>query len=226
MRRRMIVLFALAMMAVILVLSASVSEAKKKGRHKHSPKTPVVIQCPTLQDGFTCVGNNGSNLLLDQPNKFDQIFGEGGNDVYVTRGDADFLIDSNTISSDYYLVATNTPSTASFVLTIEDVGGTLDTLDVSGFFKSTDVQFRKIDANNDGQVDDLYMFYKPASNSVSDISINKFFSTNSIDSFKFSDTTLTADQIKSMAVTPAASAAKAQDAGAGETATSNPALAH
>jgi hypothetical protein len=73
-------------------------------------------------------------------------------------------------------------------LSIQDSGGS-NTFDLSYFYKSTDFEFSEayIHLNMDGP-------------GVNDVSIYNFFTTDSVDIFRFSDKTLTAQQVKEMSV--------------------------
>jgi hypothetical protein len=72
-------------------------------------------------------------------------------------------------------------------LSVQDNGGRDDILDLSRFYESTDFTFSESSIH-------LYMD-GPGNN---DIIIYNFFTTNSINVFKFSDKTLTAQQVKDM----------------------------
>ena len=112
------------------------------------------------------------------------------NDVYDGKGGCDALDDASPTSSDLYVVSEKDFCNVGISsLSIQDNGGSKDILDLSRFYKSTDFEFSEayIHLNMDGP-------------GVNNISIYNFFTTDSVDLFKFSDKTLTAQQVKEMSV--------------------------
>ena len=147
-----------------------------------------VVQCPTGgSSADECVGTNARDALIGRA-AYDLIRGGEGNDAYNGKGGCDAWDDASLTSSDHYLVSVEDfcNNGISF-LSIQDDGGSNDTLDLSRYYASTDFQFSE-------GFNLLYM----DGPGVNDIGILNFFTTNSIDTFKFSDKTLTAKQVKNM----------------------------
>lgn len=190
--RRGVILLAL-LMVVVLVASAPMAEAKqKKRKHRHhAPPPPSLpyIQCPTQGDGSTCLGTPGADFLVDEANAFTAIFGRPGSDTYIEQsGDftsADTLQDTNDASNDYYyLVNKNFNKVPGDALWVLDSGGTADTLDLSATgYRQADCPTSKIDADRDGNQNDLLLDC-PGND---DIIVFDYYTTDSIDSFKFAD---------------------------------------
>lgn len=191
--KRMIALLAIAM-AVLTVLTAALgapdAEAKKKHRKKHRPPVSVptlnVLQCPTESDGVTCLGTTAGDHLVGRDGALDKIQGGEGDDLYDGKGGSDGLVDRSKTSNDRYLL----PSTEfGSGVRITDDGGSSDVLDLSAY-RTQDFSFSRspntsgIDLKMDG----------PGNR---DIVIDFFFTNDTIDAFKFSDGTLTAEFIKS-----------------------------
>jgi hypothetical protein len=191
--RRIVILLALVMAAVV-VLSAPAATAKKKHhnkKHHNSPPSINVVQCPTASDGVSCVGTDSNDYLVGRDGSHDFIQGGEGNDVYDGKGGDDFgdvWLDRSHTSSDYYLVSVKDFG-ASGGLVITDFGGSLDTLDLSRFYKSSDFAYSR-----DSRFNDLVM----DGPGLNDIYIGGFCTTDSVDLFKFSDKTLTTQQVKDM----------------------------
>ena len=186
--RRVIILSALLMALVILssVVGLDDAEAKKKKNRRPPAPALVVVQC--AQQGINCTGTPGNDLLVGT-GEFEQVNGGEGNDVYEGKGGCDALHDASSASGDYYLVSDkNFCNVGISSLSIQDNGGS-DILDLSRFYKSTDFEFFEayIHLNMDGP-------------GVNDVSIYNFFTTDSVDAFRFSDKTLTAEQVKAMSV--------------------------
>ena len=119
--------------------------------------------------------------------------GGEGNDVYNGGDGGDSLHDESVKSNDRYLF----PSTefglvngSSLTALVQDLGGSADVLDL-GSYKSTD--FARV-RPNDGNGSTNLLLDGPGAR---DIYVSDFFTTNSIDSFRFSDRPITADEIKS-----------------------------
>ena len=179
--RRWAILLAL-IMAVTLVLSAPMAEAKKhKKKKKHRTPTYVTVQCPNRSDGITCVGTTSNDYLVGT-NSYDYIQGRAGNDLYDSKGGSDYLYDNSTTSNDYYYESVRDFGN----LYIQDNGGRVDVLDLSRRYASSDFDLYRsgYDLVLDG----------PGSNNVR---IINFFYRDSIDYFVFSDRTITVDQATS-----------------------------
>ena len=152
-----------------------------------------VVQCPTGGSSTECVGTSAKDALIGRDGDFDHIQGGEGNDIYNGKGSCDSLDDGSLTSSDRYLVTVKDFCNVGISsLSIQDSGGSSDTLDLSRFYKSTDFDF-SIGFTN------LHM----DGPGVNDIDILNFFtpqagSTDSIEVFKFSDKTLTAQQVRDM----------------------------
>jgi hypothetical protein len=123
--------------------------------------------------------------------ELEHVEGKGGNDTYDTKGGGDDLFDASAKSSDTYVIlATDFGLPAGHGgINTTDRGGNSDVLELSAY-SSTD--FALIRHYLDGGFDLLEM-QGPGTRAFG---ITTFFSKNTIDSFKFSDTTLTAKQIK------------------------------
>src|SRR5215212_4299289 len=104
--KRMTILLALVM-AVVLVLSAPMAEAKKK-KKKSSPAFEVV-KCPTEPDKETCIGTSSDDYLRGKAGEVDRLQGKEGNDVYDGQGGSktagDRWEDESLTSNDYYLIS-------------------------------------------------------------------------------------------------------------------------
>jgi hypothetical protein len=179
--RRIAILSAL-MMSLAILLSAvgpDDAEAQKK------------VQCPTGGTSTDeCDGTSASDYLIGRDSTYDRIRGGEGNDTYDGKGGCDAWDDASLTSSDKYKVSVEDFCNVGISsLSIQDNGGSKDILDLSRFYKSTDFRFSEayIHLNMDGP-------------GVNDISIYNFFTTDSIDVFKFKDKTLTAQQVKEMSV--------------------------
>lgn len=185
--RRIVILTAL-MMAVMVVLWAPMAEAKHRHHHRHpAPAPPAfnVVQCPTQSDGLICIGTASNDYLVGR-DASDHLYGEEGNDVYDGKGGSDLWYDNSTTSSDYYLLSVQDFGN----LLIQDDGGNSDTLDLSRFHNSYDFSYSRLG-------DNLFM---DGLGTTNDVTIYSFFSSNSVDSFKFSDGTFTAQQVKDRVV--------------------------
>ena len=153
-----------------------------------------VVQCPT---GGTspddCVGTNARDALIGRDGAFDHIQGEEGNDAYNGKGSCDSLDDSSVTSTDRYVVTVvDFCNVGISSLSIQDDGGNSDVLDLSRFYASTDfvyeIGFTNLIMDGPG---------------VNNIDVLDFFTpsgapTDSIDTFKFSDKTLTAQQVRAI----------------------------
>ena len=179
MGKRMIVLVVLAMVVVVVVAMASAAHAQNK---------PNVVNCPTGGSDYYCVGTDARDSLVGRDGVDDYIQGKEGNDVYDGKGGGDSWEDASLTSTDTYRVSVKDFNTIGIdALTIQDKGGKKDILDLSRFYKSTDFAFSGayVHLNMDG----------PANN---DITVDYFFTSDSVDVFRFSDKTLTAQQVKDM----------------------------
>ena len=152
-----------------------------------------MVQCPTGgSSADECVGTIFRDALIGR-NIYDNIKGGEDNDTYNGKGGCDALDDASSTSSDRYLISVkNFCNVGISFLSIQDDGGNSDTLDLSRFYKSTDFVFSQ-------NYTTLYM----DGPGVNDIGILDFFTpdagpTDSIESFKFSDKALTAQQVRDM----------------------------
>jgi hypothetical protein len=173
MKRQMILLLLVMAAALVGASEAALAEA-------HKIKT---VQCPTDTSGLDCFGTKGRDKLVGRENVFDRLFGKDGSDIYDGKSGGDSFFDHSKNSSDRYLV----PSTDFGDLFIEDDGGSSDVLDVSAY-KSTDFTYSKF--GSDGN----QLLMTGAGNR--EIHLFDFFKKNTIDSFKFSDSTLAPKQVK------------------------------
>jgi hypothetical protein len=183
--RRMAILSALVMALVILLSAVGLEDAEAQKRTQLN-----VVQCPTGGSDTQCVGTKASDRLIGRDGTYDNIQDRAGNDIYNGKGGCDALRDASSKSSDRYLVSVKDFCNVGIsFLSIQDDGGSNDVLDLSRFYKSTDFQFSEayIHLNMDGP-------------GLNDVSIYNFFTTNSVDVFRFSDKTLTAQQVKEMSV--------------------------
>jgi hypothetical protein len=192
--RRIVVLLALVM--AVVILSAPAATAKKKHHHRRpsSPSINVVV-CPNQPDGFSCIGTGSGDYLIGRDGiagATDSIYGKEGNDVYDGKGGCDYWNDESTTSDDYYLISVKDFGCSGFSTGISDVGGSQDILDLSRFYKSSDFTFSRRGPTPGGNL----VMDGPGDN---DIQILAFCAGNSVDSFKFSDKTLTAAEVRSMA---------------------------
>ena len=147
-----------------------------------------VVQCPTGGSGTECVGTSARDALIGRDGTYDNIKGAQGNDTYNGKGGCDALDDASSTGSDYYLVSVQEFCNVGISsLSIQDDGGGQDILDLSRFYESSDFAFSEafIHLDMDGP-------------GVNNIIIYNFFTTDSINVFKFSDKTLTATQVKDM----------------------------
>ncbi len=151
-------------------------------------QTINVVQCPTGGSSTECVGTSAGDALIGRDGTYDNIKGVQGNDTYNGQGGCDALNDASPTSSDLYLVSVQDFCNVGIsFLSIQDDGGGQDILDLSRFYESSDFAFSEafIHLDMDGP-------------GVNNITIYNFFTTNSVDVFKFSDKTLTATQVKDM----------------------------
>ncbi len=179
----LVLMVGLALAVALSIALAEDAEAKKR-------KKLNVVQCPTGGSSYECVGTSAGDRLIGRDGTDDYIKGGEGNDTYDGKGGGDSWEDASLTSNDKYLVSVEDFNSVGIdTLSIQDNGGSNDILDLSRFYKSTDFQFSKayIHLNMDGP-------------GVNDVSIYNFFTTDSIDVFKFSDKTLTAQQVEEMSV--------------------------
>jgi hypothetical protein len=152
-----------------------------------------VVQCPTGGSSFLCLGTGGGDALIGRDGTYDWIQGGEGDDAYDGKGGCDALQDTSLTSSDRYLVSVEDFCNIGISwLSIQDDGGNKDVLDLGGFYRSSNFVFSK------GYIN-LYL----DGPGVNDISVDNFFTTgsdmgDSIETFKFSDKTLTARQVRDM----------------------------
>ena len=154
-----------------------------------------VVQCPTGGSSFLCVGTGAGDVMVGRDGIYDWMQGSEGNDTYDGKGGCDALQDTSLTSSDRYLVSVKDFCNIGIsTLEIQDDGGKNDVLDLGGFYESSDFVFSRgyTNLHLDGP-------------GVNDIDVDDFFTTgagtaDSVDTFRFSDKTLTARQIKEMGI--------------------------
>lgn len=211
--KRRVTLLLMAMAAVLLIASgaalAAVSAKEKtaqggeaQGKNaRGSPAAkakkdlqPNTVNCPNQPDNETCIGTSG-NDHLQGGEEFDSIEGGKGDDTYDGKDGGDDLFDASKKSNDLYIIpATEFSLPAGHGgINITDRGGKSDVLDLSAY-RSTDFTFSKFAPTKN---DNLLELQGPGNRSIG---ITSFFTKNTIDSFKFSDVTLTAKQVKQKAV--------------------------
>lgn len=190
-----LVTLAAALAAFLLALSvlASQAEAAGKGYGGLERKHPLnVVQCPTGGSSFLCVGTAAGDALIGRT-EYDQIQGGEGDDTYDGKGGCDALEDASPTSSDRYLVSVQSFCDVGISsLSVQDNGGNKDVFDLGGQYRSSDFVFSRgyTNLHLDGP-------------GLNDIDINDFFATgsgtaDSIDTFRFSDKTITARQVEDM----------------------------
>jgi hypothetical protein len=192
-----LVALAAALAAVVLALSMLASRAEAAGHAGGGERKQQlnVVQCPTGGSDLLCVGTGAGDALIGRYDTIDWIRGGEGDDTYDGKGGCDGLYDASLTSSDRYLASVKDFCNVGIsFLSIQDDGGNKDVLDLGGFYRSSDFALSKGYTN-------LYMD-GPGNN---DISIDGFFATgsdsaDSVDTFRFSDKTLTARQVKDMIV--------------------------
>jgi Ca2+-binding RTX toxin-like protein len=163
-------------------LGASAAKAEK-GQQQPNP-----VQCPNQSDDKTCIGTEGKDLLVGGE-EFERIEGGKGADTYDGKGGGDDLFDASRKSNDLYIIPeTEFNSTGNGGININDRGGDSDVLDLSAY-SSTEFALSKFGNKSDNLLD----MRGPENRSIG---ISSFFTRNTIDTFKFSDVTLTAKQIK------------------------------
>jgi hypothetical protein len=174
--RRAVVLLAL-LGAVLLVYSAPMAQAAINK-----------VRCTTDP---SCTGTNGADRLIDEADSFTKIQGGGGDDTYVERSgssdSADTLWDNSTTTTDTYYISNDHFNTAAGdALWISDWGGSKDLLDLSPTgYSSSDCDPSPTDARGDGSSNDLYIDCPGRDNIV----VFDYYTTNSIEKFKFTDGT-------------------------------------
>jgi hypothetical protein len=152
-----------------------------------------VVQCPTGGSSFLCIGTGAGDALIGRDGTYDWIQGREGDDTYDGKGGCDLLQDTSLTSGDRYLISVKDFCNIGIsMLEIQDSGGNKDVLDLGGFYRSSDFVFED---NAPG----LYM----DGPGLNDIIVDNFFTTDSgaadsVDTFRFSDKTLTARQIRDM----------------------------
>jgi Ca2+-binding RTX toxin-like protein len=212
MKKRVIVL--LTVMVAMLVMASGAAIAgdltkekaaqekttqEKKAQGKNAPGASAAkaekgqqqlntVQCPNQSDDKTCIGTEDKDLLVGGE-KFERIEGGKGADTYDGKGGGDDLFDASRKSNDLYIIpAIEFDSTGNGGININDRGGDSDVLDLS-VYSSTEFTLSKFGNKSDN----LLQMQGPGKRSIG---ISSFFTRNTIDSFKFSDVTLTAKQIK------------------------------
>src|SRR5215212_2555184 len=119
--KRMVALLGLVMAALLALSTLAASDAEAKKRHHHRASVPSinVVQCPI---GGTCFGTASGDHLVGT-DKFDDLRGEEGDDVYDGKGGSDDWFDSSTTSNDRYLIPSTEFGSSNDPLIIIDLGG-------------------------------------------------------------------------------------------------------
>lgn len=186
--RRLVVLVALAMAAVLAFEALDVTDADARRRRTARPPSYDFVFC-LANEG--CGGSEGANLLVGASGN-ETLLGYGGNDIYVgSAGIYDNYYDYST-SSDLYGGFRNDEFDTEY---IEDYGG-LDRVDLSESYASTDFAFYRLDWDGDGAQDDLNID-EIISGTVhpDDIVVYNHFGSGRVEYIKFSDTTLSGANI-------------------------------
>jgi hypothetical protein len=180
MKKNLIVLVTLVMVAVVAFETLDASNAEARKRKPPSPPNYNFVFC---QANETCLGTPSADLLVATGDQFTR--GAAGNDIYMdSDGIHNSYVDQST-SSDLYGGFLNDQFDEDF---IDDRGG-VDRVDLSYSHASTDFEFFKDDFDGDGALDDLDMDEKNLGNNDNLIVFNHFGSGR-IESIKFSDKTL------------------------------------
>ena len=180
---------AILLMAV-LVAALSMASGAAFARDQTTAKLLNIVQCPNQPNNETCIGTKSGDHLVGG-DEFENVEGKGGPDTYDTKGGGDDLFDASRKSSDTYVIpATDFGLPAGHGgISIIDRGGSSDVLDLSAY-KSTDFEMVRRDfPDGSTQLDLIGSGFRA-------IGVSKFFNKNTIDTFKFSDKTMTAKQIK------------------------------
>jgi Ca2+-binding RTX toxin-like protein len=205
MKRRMILLLMVMVAALLMASGAAMAadpnqekttqeEKKAKGKKsapeasaaeaQKAPQQLNTVQCPNQPNNETCIGTDGKDLLVGTE-EFENIQGGKGADTYDGKDGGDDLFDASRKSSDTYIIPeTEFNSAVRGGINVTDRGGASDVLDLSAY---SSTQFALVRFGN------LLQMEGPGER---DVGISSFFNQNTIDKFKFSDTTLTAKQMK------------------------------
>jgi hypothetical protein len=172
-----------------LDLPEPTAEAKKK-RPAYN-----LVRCPNkTYDNYTCEGTAGKDRLVGGPAErtpygaHDQMYGKGGGDVYQGGNGRDVFTDRSATSNDRYVLPSTEfsfDSATSFAYTwVKDSGGSADVLVLKSY------RYDQFDRRK--WFEDLYLEGEGAR----DILVEDFFAYDTIDTFEFSDRTVTAAEIK------------------------------
>jgi hypothetical protein len=173
--RRMTIL--LLLMAIALMLGTAVAGAA----------TYNAINCAKkATSSGTCTGTSGADKLIDEANRFTEILGRGGNDLYIEysggTNSADTLRDSSSTSSDQYRIENRRfVKNSNDALWIIDAGGSNDLLNLSP------TNYRSTDCAAQRSGDDLFINCPGYDN----IRVFDYYSSNSIERFRFANGTFT-----------------------------------
>jgi hypothetical protein len=194
-RKQLVVLVALAMVAVMAVgvLDVSDADASKKKRRPPPPVNyPPSYNFVLCAPNSTCKGSPSADLMVGTP--FNEVLkGAAGNDIYWGAGGANDRYTDESTSSDLYGGFENGHFTEEI---IDDRGG-LDRVDLSvgaSSYASTDFVFTKLDYDGDGAENDLEMSENKYG-ADDDIVAYNHFGIGTIEYIKFSDTTLSGANI-------------------------------
>ena len=152
--------------------------------------TRNTVDCERKADSDgTCKGTSGDDKLLDEARAFTEILGGSGRDLYVeysgSRDRSDILEDTGSSSDTYRImnagfVRADYDDSDEDELQITDEGGQADVLDLTRTgYDYDDCDYYRNDA------DDLLLDCPDND----DIIVRDYFSSNSIEYFKFDDTT-------------------------------------
>ena len=182
--RKLVVLVALTMVAVLAFEALDVTDADARKKKKRRPPAPPTYNIVACGSGGVCNGSPGADVMVGA-NGNEAMQGAAGNDIYVgSASDFDSYIDDST-SNDLYGGFVNGDFTDE---TIVDGGG-IDMVDLStstSAYASTDFRFIKSDRDGDGAEDDLTI---DEVNFVGDdtIFVTNHFGAGRIEYIKFSD---------------------------------------
>lgn len=200
----LVALVVATLMVLTAALAASDAEAKKKKKKKKRPPAPalVVVQC--AQQGTICTGTPGNDLLIGT-GEFERINGGEGNDIYDGRNGEDVWFDESAASNDSYQVGSAFQASAAGAgnkfepFDVLDNGGS-DTVDLRPF-NSDDIE---VSEPFDGQLGIRVAINEDRTGFVSILG-HLENEQNRVESFRFSDRTLSAEEIEDLGLRPARS---------------------
>jgi hypothetical protein len=187
----LVALVVVALMVLTAALAASDAEAKKKKKKKLNK-----IEC--VQQGVLCNGTARNDLLIGT-SAFERLQGGEGNDVYNGKNGQDTWFDGSATSNDSYLAgkAFEANGGRGFEpFDVVDSGGTKDNVDLRPF-SSDDI----IEVTDNAFGDNLGIrvaIREGGNTGFVFIPGHLDNEENRIENFKFSDRTLTAEQIEAL----------------------------